>query len=64
MLGAAAAQTADFNPHDLALLDRLTWGVNTSSAEHLRQVGIERWLQEQLPCRRTVLNCQHGGPAG
>ena len=48
LLGAAAAQGGDFNPHDLALLDRLTWGVNTSSAEHLRQVGIERWLQEQL----------------
>src|SRR6202012_355316 len=28
--------------------DRLTWGVNASSAEHLRAVGTERWLQEQL----------------
>jgi uncharacterized protein (DUF1800 family) len=43
-----AAQAADFNPSDLALLDRLTWGVNASSAEHLHAVGTERWLQEQL----------------
>jgi uncharacterized protein (DUF1800 family) len=43
-----ASQAADFNPSDLALLDRLTWGVNASSAEHLRAVGTERWLQEQL----------------
>jgi uncharacterized protein (DUF1800 family) len=43
-----AAQAADFNPSDLALLDRLTWGVNASSAEHLRALGTERWLQEQL----------------
>jgi uncharacterized protein (DUF1800 family) len=48
ILGAGSAGAADFNPHDLALLDRLTWGVNTSSAEHLRSVGVERWLQEQL----------------
>jgi uncharacterized protein (DUF1800 family) len=43
-----AAQATDLNPSDLALLDRLTWGVNASSAEHLRAVGTERWLQEQL----------------
>src|SRR5271154_6300108 len=54
MLGAAGAQAGEFNPHDLALLDRLTWGVNTSSAEHLRQVGVERWLQEQLHPPATV----------
>ena len=42
------ARAADLNPSDLALLDRLTWGVNASSAEHLRAVGTERWLQEQL----------------
>jgi uncharacterized protein (DUF1800 family) len=47
-LGTVAAPAGDFNAHDLVLLDRLTWGVNTSSAEHLRAIGIERWLQEQL----------------
>ncbi|WP_347379600.1 DUF1800 domain-containing protein [Bradyrhizobium sp. STM 3843] len=30
------------------MLDRLTWGVNASSAEHFHAVGTERWLQEQL----------------
>ena len=46
----------DFTPHDLALLDRLSWGVNASSAEHLRRVGVEKWLQEQLhPLANVVL---------
>jgi uncharacterized protein (DUF1800 family) len=48
ILGTVAAQAGDFNSRDLALLDRLTWGVNASSAEHLRALGAERWLQEQL----------------
>ena len=42
------ARAGDFNPHDLALLDRLSWGVTASSAEHFRSVGLERWLAEQL----------------
>ena len=46
--GAPAAKAGDLSPHDLALLDRLTWGVNASSAAHLQAVGVERWLQEQL----------------
>jgi uncharacterized protein (DUF1800 family) len=45
---SAAANAGDFNPQDLALIDRLTWGVNASSADHLRAIGVERWLQEQL----------------
>ena len=43
-----SAQAGELAPHDLALLDRLTWGVNASSAAHLQAVGFERWLQEQL----------------
>jgi uncharacterized protein (DUF1800 family) len=46
--GAVAAPAGEFDPHDLALLDRLTWGVNASGAEHFRALGSERWLQEQL----------------
>ena len=50
--GAAAftstAQAADLTPHDLILLDRLTFGINASSAAHLQAVGVERWLNEQL----------------
>ncbi len=47
-VGAVAASAGELGPNDLALLDRLTWGVNGSSAEHLRALGTERWLQEQL----------------
>ena len=55
-LGAVAAEASEFNAHDLALLDRLTWGINASSAEHLRALGAERWLQEQLhPPANTAL---------
>jgi len=42
------ARADDLNPHDLALLDRLTFGVSTSSAAHMHGIGAERWLQEQL----------------
>ena len=42
------ANAADLTPHDLILLDRLTFGINASSAAHLQAVGVERWLNEQL----------------
>jgi uncharacterized protein (DUF1800 family) len=48
IFGAGPANASDFNPQDLALVDRLTWGVTASSADHLRAIGVERWLQEQL----------------
>jgi uncharacterized protein (DUF1800 family) len=48
MLSVAVAQAAELSPHDMALLDRLTWGINGSSAAHLQTVGVERWLSEQL----------------
>lgn len=56
VLGALAGLLACYQPvhaaeptaQDVALLDRLTWGVNASSVAHLREVGVERWLQEQL----------------
>jgi hypothetical protein len=47
-LGGSAAHAAELAPHDMALLDRLTWGINGSSAAHLQAVGVERWLSEQL----------------
>jgi len=46
--GTAESKAAELAPHDLALLDRLTWGINASSAAHLQAIGTERWLQEQL----------------
>src|ERR1700686_1609005 len=47
-LGVAAAQAGELSPHDMMLLDRLTWGINASSAAHLQAVGVDRWLGEQL----------------
>jgi uncharacterized protein (DUF1800 family) len=48
ILCTAAAGAAELAPHDMILLDRLTWGINASSAAHLQAVGTERWLSEQL----------------
>ncbi|WP_407179121.1 DUF1800 domain-containing protein [Bradyrhizobium sp. STM 3562] len=48
VFGTVPANAGGLNAHDLALLDRLTWGVNVSSAAHLDAIGTERWLQEQL----------------
>ncbi len=48
VLGSNVARAAELAPHDMALLDRLTWGINGSSAAHLQAVGVERWLFEQL----------------
>jgi uncharacterized protein (DUF1800 family) len=43
-----AAKAAELAPHDMILLDRLTWGISTSSAARLQAIGTERWLAEQL----------------
>jgi uncharacterized protein (DUF1800 family) len=43
-----ASSAAELNSRDMILLDRLTWGINASSAAHLQAVGTERWLAEQL----------------
>src|SRR5258708_7899809 len=52
----AASHAGELNPHDMVLLDRITWGINASSAAHLQAVGTERWLQEQLhPVAGTAL---------
>jgi uncharacterized protein (DUF1800 family) len=48
LLGATRVDAAQLNPNDLALLDRLTWGVTASSAARYAALGSERWLQEQL----------------
>jgi uncharacterized protein (DUF1800 family) len=56
ILSTAIADAADLTPHDLILLDRLTFGVNASSAAHLQAVGAERWLNEQLhPPAKSIL---------
>src|SRR5882757_10011295 len=56
MIGIQPAAAAELAPRDIAMLDRLTWGISASSAAHLQQVGVERWLQEQLhPAAASVL---------
>jgi uncharacterized protein (DUF1800 family) len=55
-LAAVSSHAAELNPKDMILLDRLTWGINTSIAAHLQAVGTERWLAEQLhPASNTAL---------
>ena len=48
LFGSIACDAAELNLHDMALLDRLTWGINAASAAHFQAVGAERWLAEQL----------------
>jgi uncharacterized protein (DUF1800 family) len=48
LMAAGTADAADLTPHDMIFLDRLTFGVNASSAAHLQALGAERWLNEQL----------------
>ena len=49
--GARAAAT--LSPHDLALLNRLTWGQSASSAEDMQALGSRRWLDHQLRPQAT-----------
>ena len=44
----STAYAADLKAADLAFLDRLTWGVTPSAAEHLKAIGTDRWIEEQL----------------
>jgi uncharacterized protein (DUF1800 family) len=42
------AGAAELKPTDFALMDRLTFGVTPSSAEHLKTIGADAWIEEQL----------------
>jgi uncharacterized protein (DUF1800 family) len=56
VMTTGAADAAELTPHDLIFLDRLTFGINASSAAHLQAVGAEKWLNEQLhPAPNSVL---------
>jgi uncharacterized protein (DUF1800 family) len=46
--GARAADAPALNPHDLALLNRLTWGQSASSAAEMQAMGARAWLERQL----------------
>src|SRR5687767_14522074 len=46
----------DTSAHQLHVINRVTWGANTSSAREIAAVGTERWLEAQLkPSARAVL---------
>lgn len=44
----AFAAPSPVSDRDLAVLNRLTWGVSTPEAETLARVGMRRWLDRQL----------------
>jgi uncharacterized protein (DUF1800 family) len=47
----AVTETAaplDTAPSDIAILNRVSWGGETSDAQLLKQQGLRRWLDEQL----------------
>src|ERR1700689_5924707 len=48
IISMGMGKAAELTLHDLIFLDRLTFGINASSAAHLQAIGIERWLNEQL----------------
>ncbi len=48
-VSAVELKTADF-----VLMDRLTWGVSPSSAERLKAIGTDRWIEEQLRPKANV----------
>jgi uncharacterized protein (DUF1800 family) len=39
---------ANLNTHDLALLNRVTWGESATSADELQKMGARAWLDRQL----------------
>src|SRR5580700_331288 len=43
-----AQAIAQLSPADLAFIDRVTWGVNESTAAEYQMLGRDRWLERQL----------------
>jgi len=48
LMTAAAANAAPPRPEDIALLNRVTWGVNASTLAQYEALGPDRWLDSQL----------------
>jgi hypothetical protein len=53
-LSVSRVSAAELKAVDFALMDRLTWGVTPSSAEHLKSIGTDRWIEEQLHPQRSA----------
>jgi uncharacterized protein (DUF1800 family) len=45
---AAQAAAGAVTPHDLALVNRITWGASASSVAEMQRLGAQRWLERQL----------------
>ena len=45
---AAVAAPAGLSAHDTALINRITWGANASSAAEFKRLGARKWLDAQL----------------
>jgi uncharacterized protein (DUF1800 family) len=48
LTATAASGAPPLSPHDLALLNRITWGQSATSAAELQALGSEAWLDRQL----------------
>ena len=46
--GSAAAAATTLKPEDLALINRLTWGLDAASVAQFEQLGSSDWLERQL----------------
>ena len=45
---AAPALAAPLSPHDLALVNRITWGESPAAVADMERLGAARWLDQQL----------------
>jgi len=52
---AAVPVHADNPAHNIAMLERISWGVNGSSVRQMQREGWDRYLQEQLHPGKVVL---------
>lgn len=47
-VAAPAMAAPDLAPHDILLLNRVTWGADAASIAQMQALGPKRWLEEQL----------------
>jgi uncharacterized protein (DUF1800 family) len=53
LCGGAFAEPKALTPADLAVLNRVSWGVSGASAAEMARLGPDRWLEEQLHPPKT-----------
>ena len=54
IFAVSSVSAAELKAADFALMDRLTWGITPSGAEHFKAVGADRWIEEQLHPQASV----------